>query len=304
MALTAHNPRHESSCQHHPVPEMRVTPYDRVSAFMLAAALASIIAVIAIASGLSVSRPQPPGRDTGVEYFPGGFEDGSPDETLNVESPEKENPNASPAETESEEQSTEEILDAVVELSDQAAEQVQQILGRDTVTGGTPGSQQGTGRPLGEDRGPGSGEPRESRWFVKFADQESLEEYARQLDYFGIELGVVHAKRSELVYVSNLSRATPTKRVVQSGRDEERLYMTWQGGRRQAADTKLLQKAGVDPAGGFIVHFYPAQTEQLLAQAERKYANRPESEIRRTYFVIVPSRNGYSFAVTMQTYLR
>jgi hypothetical protein len=285
---------------------MRVTAYDRVSSFMMSAVLAAILTVIAIVCWWYATRPAPEPVLVPIDFVAGGgYEDGSPDETLNVESPEEENPNASPVEEQTDEQQIEEVLDAVVELSDRATEQVEQVLASDATTGGTPGSYRGTGgRPLGEGGGAGGGVARENRWFVKFADQESMEEYSKQLDFFGIELGVIYPQRSELVYVSKFSQATPTKRVVKTGKGEMRLYMTWQGGQRKAADTKLLQKAGVDLAGGILVHFYPAQTEQLLAQAERSYANRPEREIRRTYFVIVPRGGGYSFAVTHQTYFR
>jgi hypothetical protein len=285
---------------------MRVTPYDRVSSFMMSAVLASIVTVIAIVCWWYATRPAPEPVLVPIDFVAGGgYEDGSPDETLNVESPEEENPNAAPVEEQMDEQQIEEVLDAVVELSDRATEQVEQVLASDAATSGTPGSFHGTGgRPLGEGGGAGGGVARENRWFITFADKESIELYAKQLDFFGIELGVIYPQRGELVYVSKFSQGTPAKRVVQTGKGEMRLYMTWQGGQRKAADIKLLQKAGVDPTGGVMVQFYPAQTEQLLAQAERSYANRPEREIRRTYFVIVPRGAGYSFAVSRQAYFR
>jgi hypothetical protein len=306
MPTTTQASRRAPDFQRHPLPVMRVTSFDRVSSFMMSAVLAAIVTVIAIVCWWYATRPATVPVLQPLELVAaGGYEDGSPDETLNVESPEEENPFASPVEEQMDEQQIEEVLDAVVELSDRASEQVQQVLAQDAATGGVPGSYRGTGgRPLGEGGGAGGGVARENRWFVKFADQESLEEYSKQLDFFGIELGVAYPQRSELVYVSKFSQATPAKRVVKTGKGEMRLYMTWQGGQRKAADIKLLAKAGVDPSGGIMLQFYPAQTEQLLAQAERSYANRPEREIRRTYFVIVPRGRGYSFAVTQQTYFR
>jgi hypothetical protein len=80
--------------------------------------------------------------------------------------------------------------------------------------------------------------------------------------------------------------------------------MSWQGGQRKQADVKLLQKAGVDATRGIILHFYPAETEEMLARLERSFANRSERDIRRTYFVIVPQGRGFTFAVSRQTYFR
>lgn len=285
---------------------MRVTPYDRISSFMMSLVLALVVTVIGVVAWWYATRPAPMPTLVPLEVMAtGGYEDGSPDETLNVESPEEEIPNASPVEEQIDEIQIEEMLDAVVELSDRATEQVQQVLAEDAQTGGTPGSAVGTGgRPLGEGGGSGGGVARENRWFVTFADEASIDEYARQLDFFGIELGVVFPERSELVYVSKFTQAQPTQRVVKTGKDELRLYMSWQGGQRKQADVKLLQKAGVDATRGIILHFYPAQTEEMLARLERSFANRAERDIRRTYFVIVPQGRGFTFAVSRQTYFR
>lgn len=305
MSTTTRTPRREANTTLlHPLPVMRVTPYDRISSFLLAAVLASIVTVIAILCWWQAFRPSPITHDPGTDYIYGGFEDGSPNETLRVESPEAPSPHATSAVDQADEPRTDEALAAVVELSDRAAEQAQQLLAREDVGGGTPGSIRGTGRPLGEGPGPDVGTPREDRWFVKFADDESLPEYARQLDWFAIELGVFYPERREIVYLSQLAQAAPSRRIAKTLQDETRLFMTWVGGQRKAADVALLQKAGVDLTGGVVLHFYSPETETLLVETERNFANRAERDIRRTYFRIVPRGEGYAFAVTHQTYWR
>lgn len=290
----------------HPLPVMRVTRYDRVSSGMIAVVLGLILTVIGVVAWWYTTRPAPEPVLVPLEILAtGGYEDGSPDETLHVESPEEEIPNASPVEEQIDDLQIEEALDTVVELSDRATEQMEQIVADDPQSGGTPGSMQGTGgRPLGVGGGPGGGVPAEQRWFVRFAEDGSLDIYARQLDAFGIELGIIFPSRGELTYLSNLSRNPPSQRTVQTGANEQRLYMTWQGGQRKDADVKLIQRAGIDPTGGIIFHFYPRETEQLLARLEQSYANRSPREIRRTYFVVVPQGNSFTFAVTRQQYLR
>jgi hypothetical protein len=152
--------------------------------------------------------------------------------------------------------------------------------------------------------GPGkSGFPREQRWFVRFSEGSTLNEYARQLDFFGIELGAL-LPGGRMVYLSDVTSDRPKVREATSGADEQRLYMTWQGGERRKADLELFRKAGVDIAGGIVFHFYPPATEAMLARLERDYRNRPADQIRRTYFVVRPgaAAGQYAFEVTRQSY--
>ncbi len=285
---------------------MRVTAFDRHSAFMISVVVALIVVVIAVVAWWLTVRPPPPPALVPMEIVDasGGFEDGAIDETMNIESPLEEIPNAAPVEEQTDELMIEETLDSVVELSDRASQQVQDILASDAESAGVPGSLSGTGgKPLGEGLGFG-GVPRENRWFVRFADDKELSEYARQLDHFKIELGAVFPREGKLVYLYNLSKNPPDKRTVTSDKDELRLYMNWQGGRRKEADEQLFQRAGVNIDGAHILHFYPRETEELLARLELAHANRSVQEIRRTYFVVVPQGRGFTFAVTRQSYFR
>jgi hypothetical protein len=283
---------------------MKVTSYDRVSAFMISIVAALLVGVLGVVALWYSLRPPPPVELVPLELLnvSGGFEDGSPDETWSVESPEPEDPSASLVEEESEEVELEETLENVVELSNQATQQYEQVIAESTQSRGHVGSATGTGgRPLGMGGGTG-GVPREQRWFVRFAEGASLDEYARQLDHFGIELGVLQPNGT-LEYVWDFS-SRPQKKVVSTGKDEKRLYMTWQSGERRASDERLLQRAGVSVSRrSLIFHFYPPQAEQMLATLEFNYRRRSAQEIRRTYFLAKKEGNGYVFQVTRQTYL-
>ena len=138
---------------------------------------------------------------------------------------------------------------------------------------------------------------------IRYSDETSLEEYKKQLDAFGIELGAL-LPTGQLVLLSNVSAAAPKKTTKTSGKGENRLYMTWQAGKRKAADAKIFQASGVDVANAVIFHFYPKATEQLLMQTEFQYAKRKPTEVRRTYFVVVKKGSGYTFVVTRQVYMR
>jgi hypothetical protein len=288
-----------------PPPVMKVTRYDRVSSFMMALVLALVICVFCILTWWWANRPPAPLDLVPLEMLEvsGGFEDGNPEDTWELESPDPEDPLASLVDEQTEEVSVEEVLDNVVELSEQATQQLEQVVGEASQSRGKQGSASGSGgRPLG--MGPGmGGVPRDQRWFVRFAQGRSLDEYAKQLDFFGIELGVLQPQ-GELVYVSSFSK-TPQKRVVQSGKEEQRLYMTWQSGERQKSDAELLRRAGVPVTRQSVVfHFYPPKTEQLLARLEFDYRKRPPQEIRRTFFLVQKKGNDYVFDVTRQTYMR
>jgi len=232
----------------------------------------------------------------------GGSLDGVENETLELDSPEEVSNDPSLEDT-PDETEVEETIDNVMELADVAAQQAQEQFDTAVEDTGKRGSATGTGhRALGQ--GPGErGMPNEQRWFVRFSDTGFLTDYARQLDQFGIVLGLL--QDGKLYYISRLSRPTPAIQVRTSGVGEKRLYMTWQGGNRRKADIKLLAKAKLTVhRSDIIFHFYPRSTERLLLRKERSYANRPVTQIRRTYFVVRRKGSAYEFVVTRQRYFR
>ncbi len=248
---------------------------------------------------------------------PHGFEDGTPGETLALGSPDVD-PNA-PAMAEAEEipdtaEVSAESLDAVADVADSTemessdssdAPVVNRAFVPATAVPTRPGSpfgtKGGTGRPpIGFGTGKG-GFPREMRWFVKFVERGTLDEYAQQLEFFGIELGALMPD-GKLVLVSKLTAPRPTARTVTSGQEEKRLYFTWKGGTRKGVDVQIFQKAGVDATNAvLIMHFYPPQTENQLAVLELDYKKRKAADIKKTYFSVRTAKEGYEFMITSQT---
>ena len=153
-------------------------------------------------------------------------------------------------------------------------------------------------------RGFGSGGPgdggysRENRWTISFPAGQSPDEYARQLDFFGIELAVKLTGNS-MEYVSRFSTGTPQRRVGM-GRSDLRLYFLWQGGGRKGHDVELLRRAGINVGTNDIFQFFPQAVETLLVNAEVQYKGRQPAEIRKTVFTVVPQGNGYAFSVVSQ----
>jgi hypothetical protein len=299
---------------------MRVTRYEQVSSFMMTLVFGLLFAVVGAVTYWLAHRPPPDPEPVPMEFVElepevdfGGSLEGVVGGTAEFDSGED---GGGGGEVASDEMMVDATLASVAASADQVVEQSLVALDGDGPSAPTTssayvglqsastGTGTGGGRPpLGFGPGRGGGVPRELRWFIKFASENSLEEYARQLDYFGVELGVLYPE-GRLVYVTNLSQRSPTKREVASAADEQRLYFTWQGGERQEADIKLLAKAGVQVGQGRILHFYKTDTENRLAVVERNFANRKAKEIRRTYFAVVKQGQGYTFEVTRQTYLQ
>lgn len=283
-------------------PVMRVTLYDSVSSWVISLFIGVALTCVTVVAVWLTTRPPKPPAAVPVELIemPGGFEDGNPDETLRVDSPEPEVRDAVPAESVSDQVEIAEAIEAVVEMSETATQQVQQQFDTGIQNSGKVGSAKGTGRrALGFGNGTG-GFPREQRWFVKFGERASTEEYAKQLEFFGIELGAL-LPDGRLAYLSDLMAPIPTVRYTRTGKSEGRLYMTWQGGERRAADVQLFSKANVDiRPDTSLFHFYPKVTEDKLAQLELEYRHRSVKQIRRTYFAVEPEAGGYRFSVFRQ----
>lgn len=284
------------------VPVMRETRYDQTSSLVIAAALVLIGSVILLISvWLSNLLPERVSTSVTMVAGQGATEDGELNETLDVESPEDPSDDPSLANDQQETQ-LEQVLDRMVSASGAAVQFKMANDFADATSAGSPGSADGTsGRPYGPGGGLRPGIPREQRWTVEFSDEGNLEHYAQQLDFFGIELGVVYPD-GRLVYVSKLSSGfMVTESRIDAG--DDRLFMTWQQGDRVKADLQLLDDAGVQDAGtAKIVQFYPRETEDMMAALEKSYAGRPADQIRRTRFRATGAPGSFEFVVESQKY--
>lgn len=160
---------------------------------------------------------------------------------------------------------------------------------------------------LGDSRPPGpEGEgdniiPRWERWEIRF-ESSSLAAYARQLDFFKIELGAAGGGKKNIDYAYDLSTSPKTRSGP--GDAEKRLYMTWRGGSTlQQFDQQLLQRAGVNTTNRLLLQFYPEEVEDRLAWIERENAQgRSVQEFFRTVFEVRARGNGWEFFVAEQRF--
>ena len=282
------------------VPVMGETKYDIATSAQIAGfwGLLGFVGLL-IALWLSNLLPEVEVKAVVMTQGSGGYEDGEPDETLDVESPEDPSDDPSLSNDQNVTQ-LEQITEQIITLSESASQLVAPNEFSDASSGGNPGSAEGTGgRPLGTGGGPGGGTAREQRWLIQFADSGNLKSYARQLDFFKIELGCAF-KDGRIFYLKNMSTSEDVREARLSS-DDKRLFMSWQGGDRVKADIDLLMKAGVkDAADGLPLHFYHPETEAMLARLELSFLGKTPDQIRKTYFQVRKSGSSYEFVVTNQ----
>jgi hypothetical protein len=155
-------------------------------------------------------------------------------------------------------------------------------------------------RPGGRGARGGSKPGRPRAWEVSFIKGNTLENYAKQLDHFGIELGVL-LPGNKVAYAANLAKAKPDARTGPADA-EQRYYLTWRQGELMEADRELLARAGIDSKGKIILKFLPADLERNLAEKEKVYASSRGQEVRKTRFGIRPEGEKFVFYVVEQSY--
>ena len=142
--------------------------------------------------------------------------------------------------------------------------------------------------------------PQWERWEIRYT-AANIEGYAKQLDFFGIELGAAGGGKKKVDYASKLSAKSPATRSA-PGDEETRFYVTWRGGRLALMDRKLLLKAGIEVEGRIVLQFYPQKVEDSLAIMESKHRKDGRiDKIQKTIFGVRPSKEGYEFYIIEQS---
>jgi hypothetical protein len=273
---------------------LKVSRYDRAASMLLAllillGAVVLTLLIIWLTNQIFLSQAAVPVEmvelGTGDSPLAGGMQlEGPPREQVGLD-------------TDLSEPSLEETLAVVADAVGRRAVLLDDPALGEQTTSGRGGGSQGDGRLRGSGRG-GSGTAR--HWELRFAKGNTLETYARQLDFFGIELGVLMPE-NRVLYAYNLSKAKPDQRTGPAD-EEKRYYLTWRSGQLQQADRELLDRAGVDSQGRIILKFLPPQIEARLASLEKAYAGSEAHEVRKTRFGIRAEGNGYAFFVLDQSY--
>jgi hypothetical protein len=287
---------------------LRVSPYEKVASWFLALVMMiGFMTVVLFLIWLS-TKVFVPTLPVAValpdESDFGGYENGVLGESMQIDGPTTEEI------AQESDLPTEPAIEKVMEAMVDAVATIPVDLADPTLTeevesGGVGGSEgDGNAPALGEGGGKG-GVRRGQRWIIRYQEGGTLENYGRQLDFFGVELGALGGS-DQVQYASNLASPTPASRTGPPDQ-EQRLYFSWQSGSLQQSDRDLLARAGINTSGKVIVQFYPQNTENTMAQLEmdylqRRFPGRDLRQVRRTYFTVQSEGQGYKFVITDQTY--
>lgn len=140
-----------------------------------------------------------------------------------------------------------------------------------------------------------------SRWKISF-EVDGLKQYKRQLDFFGIEIGVIDSQKDDIWRIGKLSLGSV---VTRSSRDKEQLS-TWFTHSKPALrrwDQQIAKVSGVATLDRLFVQFYPAdlvaRIVTLEAEALQKQG-RELSEVDTTNIRI--SQSGDEFSVSISDF--
>jgi hypothetical protein len=275
--------------------ELEVSPYERVASMLLAllvliGSAVLIMFILWLTSQIFASEAMPP---VGLEEI--GTGEGGLSGGMQLDAPMAEELGL---ETDLEEPALEETLAAIADVvASQVAMLDDPSLTEEVLTG--RGGSTGDGRGLGRGSGPG-GSGKARHWEMQFPAGNTIDTYARQLDFFNIELGVL-MPGNKVIYASNFANRKPTRREGPADQ-EKRYYLTWRRGGLEQADRELLSWAQINPGRNLILKFLTRELELDLQQKEKAYAGDESKRVKTTYFGIRPRSGGYEFYVIDQTY--
>ena len=305
-------------------PDMKVTPYDRVSSLMmslliLVGTVVFVLFVIWLSSRVILvptSVPVPvevvellefSGRGdheagTGRDAFVGAGDIDEPSEAASDANPDNS------AQAMSDQMSA---LDAIASETAVAVDAApsDSIFAAGVKSTSTTGDSYGVGagkhKGVGDSRRPGPlGEGRDDivppweRWEVRFSTT-GLTLYAKQLDFFKIELGAMGGGSSDVDYAVNLQKPKPDHRTGKPDA-EQRLYMTWRDERSPIAvfDKQLLERAGINTRRRVLLQFFAKDIErQLLVLEGQAVKGHDPRTVLKTVFGVREAGTGYEFHV-------
>lgn len=135
------------------------------------------------------------------------------------------------------------------------------------------------------------------KWEVRY-EVASLDEYARQLDFFGIELGAVSLDDNRIVRIGGLSEGR-SQAMSDRADEQETVYFAHKQPRLKAWDRRMVDSESF----GFefeVVHLFPEQITAQMGKAELDYVSslgREEDEILKTLFELHPEGDGWKIRV-------
>jgi hypothetical protein len=284
------------------VDTMRTTLVDEVSSFLLSM---TVLLGLAVAMLLMIVFPATSDvrEKTSEIKFGGGRTVGASSLSDGFQS-ELDSPNAA---------EVEQLLDPLPELvlqnvADRVSSMATLLVGTDRSNDGDRsdsigGPERNTIGPVGDTREI----PRFERWDLRFSAKDSGS-YARQLDFFKIELGVIGGGHLLVDYLANVAGTAERRAGV--GEAENRIYFVNRSEGPLAKYERIyLSRAGISTTDRQVLKLIPPALEEELANLEINFAKekRGESvsakELAKTVFDCQPKPGkGFQWVVIEQRY--
>ncbi len=266
---------------------LKVSVYDRVASLLVAALVmtAAVVAMLVIVWWTSTLLTSTKTQEIFIveEEGEGEGEEGSGSDRFDA--PEMEEPGMEQLDLA--EPDVQETLMAVTDAVSSVAATLDAVESNSSTRG-----QGGSGN-----RKAGSGViPRWKRWEIRYIST-TLKAYAKQLDFFGIELAAMGGGRPGVDYARFENGQLQARRQPPDTEDK-RLYFVWQGGPFQEQDRALMARAGVNAQGRLLCQFFSPELENQLAVLEQQKLNGQSlKKVRRTVFGVRPAGRGFEFYV-------
>lgn len=158
--------------------------------------------------------------------------------------------------------------------------------------GGGFGSREG-GKGTG-----GDGVPEYKRWIINY-EAEDFATYAKMLNHFNIDIGVIHQAKNDIWRISNVAKGGQAKKSSREAENKS-LYFVHKKIKMQRWDQEMARKAGVDISNTIQCQFYPEETRQKIRIAEAnalKGTGKTLTDVRNTMFKVEKGGDGYVFNV-------
>jgi len=140
--------------------------------------------------------------------------------------------------------------------------------------------------------------PEYKRWVIQY-EAEDIDTYAKQLSFFKIDIGVIHATKNKIWRVHDVGG---TPKVIPSDRKKENLTLRFQHKkpRLRRWDQELCRRAKVDLTETVQSQFYPHSTRDAIRLSEAKAIAVEKialKQVARTTVKVVPQGDGFEFKV-------
>jgi len=137
-----------------------------------------------------------------------------------------------------------------------------------------------------------------NRWLISY-EAQTRTEYTRQLDYFGIEIGVIQTDSNEIIRIGQL-HGSPSVTVSNRQQENQTLRFSHRKLTMKRWDKSICQQLDLDTQNSLLCQFYPESTREIIRRAEAEALaekGRKLSDVRQTILKVQPSGGGFEFVV-------